>query len=70
MNLEMFLLMLLVVSVLTGLFTEAIKDWLKERNKTYYPNALAGWVSVILSVLVGAGYIIMTETTINAQMAV
>lgn len=70
MNLEMFLLMLLIVSVLTGLFTEAIKNWLKERNKSYYPNALAGWISVILSVLVGVGYIVMTEAMINARMAV
>lgn len=48
MNLEVFLLMLLIVSVLTGLFTEGIKNWMKERDKTYYPNALAGYVAVAL----------------------
>ena len=42
MSLEVFLLGLLIVSTLTGLFTEAIKKWLDERGKKYYPNALAG----------------------------
>ena len=31
MSLEVFLLGLLIVSTLTGLFTEAIKKWLDER---------------------------------------
>lgn len=70
MTFEFFLLGLLVVSVLTGLFTEAIKKWLQERDKTYYPNALAGYVSIGLSIAVGIAYIIITGTAINAQMAV
>ena len=61
---------LLIVLVLTGLFTEAIKKWLQEREKDYYPNALAGYVSVVLSVAVGAAYIIITGAAINAQLAV
>lgn len=70
MTFEIFLLGLLVVSVLTSLFTEAIKKWLQERDKTYYPNALAGYVSIGLSIAVGIAYIIITGTAINAQMAV
>ncbi|MDO4650196.1 MAG: aminopeptidase [Eubacteriales bacterium] len=70
MNLEMFLMLLMIVSIMTWLFTEAIKGWLKERKKNYYPNALAGWVAVVLSALVGAGYIIMTQAVLNAQMLV
>ena len=70
MNLEVFLLMLLIVSVLTGLFTEGIKNWMKERDKTYYPNALAGYVAVALSVWVGAAYVIITNAALNAHMAV
>lgn len=66
----MFLLILLIVSTLTGLFTEAIKKWLQERNKNYYANALAGYVAVALSVVVGAAYIILTQAALNAQMAV
>ena len=70
MNLEIFLLGLLIVSTLTGLVTEAIKKWLDERGKKYYSNALAGYVAVGLSIAVGAAYMVLTETAINAQMAV
>lgn len=70
MTLEIFLFGLLVVSVLTGLFTEAIKKWLQERDKHYYPNALAGYVAVGLSIAVGIAYVIVTGAAINAQMAV
>ena len=67
MSMEIFLLGLLVVSTLTGLCTESIKIWLTERHKKYHANALAGYVSLVLSV---AAYIILTESAINAQMAV
>lgn len=70
MNLEIFLLGLLIVSTLTGLVTEAIKKWLEERKKNYYANALAGYVAIVLSVAVGSAYIILTEAAINAQIAV
>lgn len=70
MTFEIFLLGLLIVSTLTGLFTEAIKSWLQERGKKYYSNALAGYVAVGLSVLVSFGYVILTETAVNAKMAV
>lgn len=70
MTLDIFLLGLLIVSTLTGLFTEGIKKWLQERNKTYYSNALAGYVAVGLSVFVGVAYVILAEATLNAQMAV
>lgn len=70
MTSEVFLMGLFIISVLTSLVTEGIKKWLTERGKTYHANALAGYVAVILSVLIAAGYIILTEATLNAQMAV
>ena len=70
MTFETFLLLLLIVSVLTGLVTEAIKNWLTERGKKYYANALAGYVAAALSVAIGAAYCIVTQTAINAQMVV
>lgn len=54
----------------TGLFTEGIKKLMDEVNKKYLSNFLAGFVAVVLSVLVDAGYIILTEAQINAKMAV
>lgn len=70
MTFEIFMAGLLLVPVLTGLFTEAIKGWLSERGKKFYCNALAGYVAAGLSVLVSAGYLIITETAFNLKMAV
>lgn len=70
MSLEVFLLGLLIVSTLTGLFTEAIKKWLDERVTKYYSNALAGYVAIGLSIAVGIAYIILVGAVLNAQTAV
>lgn len=70
MNLEVFLMMLMAVSIITGLVTEALKKALDEYGKVYKSNILAGAVSVVLSVLTGAGYLIMVEAKFNAKMAV
>lgn len=70
MSIEIFLFMLLIVSVFTGLFTEGIKKVLTECGKTYKANILAGCVAVGLSVAVGAGYVVIMEAQINAKMAV
>lgn len=70
MNFEIFLLGLLVVSVFASLFTEGIKKILDEGKKRYSANILAGAVAVVLSVAVGTGYMILTETAFNAKMAV
>lgn len=70
MSMEFFLMLLIGVSVFTALVTEAIKKMMDEYGKTYKSNILAGVVSVVLSVLAGAGYIVMAEAQINAKMAV
>lgn len=70
MSLDNFLLMLLLVSALTGLFTEAIKKVLDEFNKPYYSNLLAGIVAAVVAILVDVGYIILAETAFNSKMAV
>lgn len=70
MALEIFLMGLMIVSIFTGLFTEGIKKVLDEIKMKYHSNFLAGFVAVTLSVLVGAGYVILTETQINEKMAV
>ena len=70
MKFEIFLMLLLVVSVLTSLCVEGIKKLLDERGKTYYSNTLAGISSVVLSVFVGIAYVILVQATLNIQMAV
>lgn len=70
MTFETFLLLLMIVSVLTGLFTEAVKKLLDELNKPYKSNMLAGIVAAVLSAAIGTGYVIMIEIQINAKLAV
>ena len=70
MSLHIFLLMLLIVSTLTGLVTEGVKKLLQEWSITYYANTLAGIVAVVVSAAVGAGYMVMVEAAFNAKMAV
>lgn len=70
MTFETFLILLLITSSFTALVVEAIKKVMDEANKTYRANLLAGAVSVVVSVAVGAGYIILTETVINDKLAV
>lgn len=69
-NIEVFLLGLLVVSTLTSLATEAIKNLMTELNKTYRANILAGVVALVLSVAVGAAYIVMIEGTFTIQVII
>lgn len=58
---QLFLPGLLLVSILTGLTTEAIKNIFIEKNKTYYANTLAGIVALVLSVALGAGFIFLKD---------
>ena len=70
MTLQTFLLGLLIVSTLTALLTEALKKVFQERKVAYYPNALAGYSAVGLSVAVGIAYIVLMNLRLNAEMAV
>lgn len=70
MSMEIFLVLLLAVSVLTGLFTQALKSVFEEHKINYYANTLAGIVSGILSVALTAGYAVITEAAVNQQYVV
>ena len=66
---ETFLFLLLVTSVMTSLFVEAIKKFFGEKY-SFSSNILAGIVSVVLSVLIGVGYFIEAELVFSAQLIV
>lgn len=70
MDMEIFLMMLLAVSVLTGLFTESIKTLLEEHKVNYYANTLAGCVAVGLSVLAVVGYVIFAGLALTPKIIV
>jgi hypothetical protein len=69
-NLEIFLTGLLIVSAFTGLVTEAVKMILAELKTKIYANTLAGIVAAVLSVALGAGYVIITGLAFTLQTVV
>ena len=66
-NVETFMLGLLIVSTLTSLVTEAIKKILSERGITYYSNTLAGVIATVMSAAIGVGYVVLTGVGSTAQ---
>lgn len=69
-GIDVFLFGLMITSTLTGLVTEAIKKILKEYNRAYRANTLAGIVAAVLSIAIGIGYIIATNSGFTAQIIV
>ena len=69
-NLETFLLGLLIISTFTSLVTEGVKKMLSEHNVTYYANTLVAIISVVLSVIIAVGYMILTGVTFNSNILV
>lgn len=70
MSLEMFMLMLMITSTMTSLFTEAVKMVMDEYKKTYHANVLAGIIALIVSILVGVAYIVFEDAALTAQLGV
>lgn len=67
---EVFLSGLLIVSTLTGLATEAVKKMFAHTKVTIPPNLLAAIVSLVLSVAIGVGYVILSGMTFTATIVV
>ena len=70
MNFSVFLMLLLMVSTFTGLVTEAVKKWMRERGRRYHANTLAGYVAAVLAVAASVAYVILAEANVDVQMAV
>lgn len=70
MEMREFLLLLLVVSTLTGLCVEAVKALLREYKVKYHANMLAGIVAIVLSVAVGGGYAVYTGVVWDGKMVI
>ena len=68
MEIQIFSFLLLLVSLLTGLVTAAIKKMIAERGKTPKPNTTAGIVALVLSVLIGVGWALYTGATWSTQI--
>lgn len=69
-NFQIFTAGLLVVSLLTGLVTEAIKKIITENGKTYKANTLAGIVSVVMAPATCVFYAVNTGMAFNKQFII
>ena len=58
-SVEVFMLGLLITSTLTSLVTEAVKKLMAEHNKTYHANTLVGIIALVLSIVIGFGYVVL-----------
>lgn len=67
---DVFLLGLMIISTLSSLTTEAVKKILASHNVKYHADCLTGIVAAILSAVLGVGYVILTNSTFNAQIVV
>lgn len=70
MNLQTFVLGLLISSTLTSLTTEGVKKILTEKKKNYYANTLAGIVALVISAAIGICYVIVTDIGFSAAVVV
>lgn len=68
MTLQIFLIMLLACSILTGLTVEAIKKMFMS-GESRKANIIAAIVAVVLAVAVGIVYAIMNDLTCTIQYA-
>lgn len=65
-NVDVFMIGLMIVSVLTGIVTEAIKKLLTAIKVNYQANIVSGIVAVILSAGVGIAYIFVAGVGFTA----
>ena len=68
MSTQVFLMLLLIISVLVGLTVEAIKVLKDDKERA--TNLTAGITSVVISIIVGVFYCILANVTFNAQIVI
>lgn len=70
MTIELFFKALLIVSILTGLFTQAVKKQLDELKVKYFSNLLAGIVAIATSVAVSLAYTMLNGIIVNITVLI
>ena len=69
MTMEFLIVALFAVSLLTNLTVEGIKKLL-DKKSVDSSNVMAAVTAVVISVALSAGYLIYTETMLNAKIGV
>ena len=68
-TLQLFLTLLMVVSVFTSLVVEALKKFIGDKIN-YSSNILAGITSIVLSACVGVFYCVMAEVAFTTNIII
>ena len=69
MSIQVFLTLLLAVSIFTSLVVEALKKCIGDKFN-YSSNILAGVSAIVLSVCAGVFYCIMAQIAFNSQIVI
>ena len=69
-SVEVFMLGLLITSTLTSLVTEAVKKLMAEHNKTYHANTLVGIIALVLSIVIGSGYVVLNGLEFTSSVII
>lgn len=69
-SVEVFMLGLLITSTLTSLVTEAVKKLMAEHNKTYHANTLVGIIALVLSIVIGSGYVVLNGLEFTSAVVI
>lgn len=69
MTMEVFLILLLAVSIFTGLTVEAIKKFVGEKYKAS-SNVVAGVTAIVIGAVMGISYCILIEIAITSQLII
>lgn len=69
MTLEVFLMLLMAVSIFTTLVVEGIKKFVGEKYNAS-SNVVAGIVAIVLGAVFGVCYCILAQVTITSQLVV
>lgn len=69
MTLEVFLMLLLVVSIFTSLVVEGIKKFVGEKYNAS-SNLVAGIVAIVLGAVVGVFYCILAEVAFSTNIII
>lgn len=66
MTVEVFVYLIMAISVVTGLVVEALKMIVKRNDY----NIIAGFVAIILTICAAGGYAIWNQITIDARYVI
>lgn len=70
MTLDILMYGVMIVAVLTGLVTQALKNAFQRFEVDYSANSVAGWVSIMLSLALFVIYYVLADLTYSPELVI